>query len=816
MKKYLIIICLFLCSYTFSFAQNGQQFFDNEQLHTIELFFPEVDFWDSLVIKYFEDRSFSGSDIVPMSSAIKIDGQLLDTVGVRLKGKSAFSNSPEFKKPFKIDLNEYDTLQTYDGLKKFNLHNGACDPSFIRDLLSFDLHRQLGLKVPRVAHCKLYINDQYWGVYAMIEQIDKTFLEQNFSNKKGNLYKNNSFSDLHWEGADKAIYKETFELKTNREEDQWDTLIEFLDVLNNTPDSLFEETIQEVFDVDSYLKTMAVDVVINNWDSYLRGGRNWYLYHNPATDLIEWIPWDYNLAWGGDFDYFGNPYQPLNEGCELMTDYAYSKVDGVYQFSPYSNQDVTSWHWDFGDGFTSTEQFPTMEFASSENPTVCLTVENKGTTSTCQHTRCKQIDLAADLADCKTIIKETSPHAATDSFFQQLVSLDPFCCEVFWDSICDQQYALVEMGESPVSFETTVEYEIDLPLFIEDSTKVMINRLLAVPLFKERYLDYVCLLTENYFTQERIQPMIDQHADLLREAIYEDPYYIFTRDWFEFDVGNGTGGGFFIDIPSINRFMEERVPRLQTYLAESGYDCGRSFSNLEWHDLVINEFVASNIDSIDGVADENSEYDDWIELYNNSDETIDLSKLYLSDKLDDPKKWSFPLEGTIAPGGYLILWADKDEMQGDFHTNFKLSADGESLILSHADGTVLDSFSYQKQLPNVASARIPNGTGNFVSSTPTFEQSNGIISSTEEVKEEPFFQVYPNPSSTHFRVDFLGVNLPQRGTLLLRNIIGEVITTKKVDQHTIDFSTTNLSAGIYFLELKIEEVSFVKKVVVSE
>ncbi len=68
---------------------------------------------------------------------------------------------------------------------------------------------------------------------------------------------------------------------------------QFIDVINNTSISEFEDQIEDVFDLDEYLRILAIDILTNNWDSYIEHGRNWYLYHEPITDKIHWLPWDY-------------------------------------------------------------------------------------------------------------------------------------------------------------------------------------------------------------------------------------------------------------------------------------------------------------------------------------------------------------------------------------------------------------------------------------------------------------------------------------------------------------------------------------------
>jgi spore coat protein CotH len=59
----------------------------------------------------------------------------------------------------------------------------------IREKICYNLLRESGVKAPRVSFAKVYLNNVYWGLYSIVEQVDKTFLKENFRNKNGNLYK---------------------------------------------------------------------------------------------------------------------------------------------------------------------------------------------------------------------------------------------------------------------------------------------------------------------------------------------------------------------------------------------------------------------------------------------------------------------------------------------------------------------------------------------------------------------------------------------------------------------------------------------------
>ncbi len=128
--------------------------------------------------------------------------------------------------------------------------------------------------------------------------------------------------------------------------------------------------------------------------------------------------------------------------------------------------------------------------------------------------------------------------------------------------------------------------------------------------------------------------------------------------------------------------------------------------------LVINEFMASN-NSTSGFHDSTGDYDDWIEIYNFGDTPIDLAGMYLSDKPDNPTKWQFPSgyssQTTVQAYSFIVIWADEETSEGPLHAGFKLSADGEDIVLSDANGNSIDSITFGPQTANISYGRYPDG-----------------------------------------------------------------------------------------------------------
>jgi hypothetical protein len=167
--------------------------------------------------------------------------------------------------------------------------------------------------------------------------------------------------------------------------------------------------------------------------------------------------------------------------------------------------------------------------------------------------------------------------------------------------------------------------------------------------------------------------------------------------------------------------------------------------------LVINEFMASNSDSI---RDPQGQYDDWIEIHNFGSSPVNISGMYLTDDLSFPTKWQIPNDPpatVITDGQYLLIWADNDTADAGLHANFKLNADGEEIGLFDRDGqTLIDSVSYSGQMTDISYGRNPDAGEEwrlFTSPSPAAQNHGGHLDEVADTKfshnrgfyDEPFY-----------------------------------------------------------------------------
>jgi hypothetical protein len=136
--------------------------------------------------------------------------------------------------------------------------------------------------------------------------------------------------------------------------------------------------------------------------------------------------------------------------------------------------------------------------------------------------------------------------------------------------------------------------------------------------------------------------------------------------------------------------------------------------------LVINEVVPGNDNS---GADEFGENDDWVEIYNASDEAINLEGFFLSDNDGNETKFTFP-DFELGSGDVVTIWCDDQPEQGAFHAEFRLSGSGEEVGLYDPDTLTLDYVRFGAVPDDISVGRFPNGQGPFSILIPTFDGLN--------------------------------------------------------------------------------------------
>ncbi len=278
--------------------KSGDILFDDSIVHIVRIRFDQQAFWDSLT--YYKQLTEHTTDKVYMQAAtVAIDGKSYYSTGVRFKGSSSYHYSTGKKKSFKVKLDKFVRCQAYDGITTFNLNNSFRDPTMMREKLYLDYVRKYEGNAPRSCYAKVFINDEYWGLYLLTEDINKSYLGYHFGNKDGNLYKGEPMAYLTREGRTKGDYKGKYEKQTNKKDDDWRDLINLVNTIHrqDNTEMMFKTQLDPVLNTKSCIRAWAINNFLLNMDSYnMEFQHNFYIYYNTETGRFEWISYDGNYA----------------------------------------------------------------------------------------------------------------------------------------------------------------------------------------------------------------------------------------------------------------------------------------------------------------------------------------------------------------------------------------------------------------------------------------------------------------------------------------------------------------------------------------
>jgi len=231
-----------------------------------------------------------------------IDGEVVQQVGIRSRGAGSRS---EEKPALKVDFNKYVTNQEFHGYKSLVLTNQTQDNSMLRDRLAYEVFERMGIPAPQNAHARVTVNDEYWGVYGIVEPISKPFLKTRLGEESGTLYDYEYVNAYYftWKGSDKSAYiPSPFQPQTN-EDKLDDGLVELIRAINETPEgSGYATTMAGFLDLEKFILFVAVENALAETDGLLgsQGMNNFYLYQYGGQRKFTFIPWDKNTS-------FSNP-----------------------------------------------------------------------------------------------------------------------------------------------------------------------------------------------------------------------------------------------------------------------------------------------------------------------------------------------------------------------------------------------------------------------------------------------------------------------------------------------------------------------------
>ncbi|KAA3628466.1 MAG: T9SS C-terminal target domain-containing protein [Bacteroidetes bacterium] len=773
----LSLICLFLNAQNlpsaFYYSDDGKilhrggatpdGIYNPTDVRTVELTFEQSNYWSQLVNNYQSE--------IPIEATLTYDGEEIGQVGVRFRGNTSYQmigNSE--KKSFKIEMDFIDEDLNIDGYKNLKFNNAHQDPSFMREVL----YGTMASKYTPIAKgnfIHLYLNGEDWGIYPNIQAIDKDFLDEWFLSNDGPLFRattegngggpgggggpnwGDGTAGLNYHDNDTSSYQEYYTLKSSDMENSWEQLVDAcfaLDIANedNTDNTEF------YFDVDEILWYLAVENIFIDDDSYVyKGKMDYMVYLEPETGRLNGIEYDGNSSFHLD-DATSNSWGPFKN----VNNPNYPLLNKLLNIPQYRQRYLAHYRTMLHETFTYANATQIID-EMDEQIGDLVAADTKKLYTTGQY-----INSIPQLKNFITNrrnfllgfseVAQAGPTINNVDFFNSEMELD--------EAPSSEEVAYIR---ADVSSEEGI-HSVNLYY----GTGIM-GRFTKVSMFDDG--------THN-----------DGQAN---DGIYGGeipgfPPATLVRYYIEAVSNNNANS-----VSYMPEGAEHDVFVYRVQFTTNG------------NGVVINELMASNAAT---VADEQGSYPDWAEFYNNNDFEVDLSGYYLSDDPVELNKWSFA-EGTVIPAnGYLIVWVDDDEEDGPLHASFKLSADGEDLILSDPQLNVIDHVAFGAQETDVAYARVPNGTGDFVMQAATFNGNNDEAVAVDNILvQENSISLFPVPAENELNIDFLA-DIDPTTVSILSNTGQRLISRTTDNDLTIDIS--QLPAGMYMVQCGNVYKKFIK------
>jgi hypothetical protein len=265
----------------------GAEIYDGAVLHQVQVEL-DPDDWDELRTQQRNLLSILTGDCLDepfeapytyFHADVTVDGERYDDVGIRKKGLlgSESSENPSLK----IRFDEYTDDVLHDGVDRLTLNNGRQDPAIISQCLGYELFRDAGVPASRCSFAAVSVNGVDLGVYSNVEAVEPPMLARWFEDPRGRLWEG-QLSDFRqdWLG--------TFE----RQEGDGDTSIlhAVADALER-PDDQVMEAIDEHIDLAAYHRFWAMEVLLGHWDGYAGNSNNYFVYQDPADGRLDFLPW---------------------------------------------------------------------------------------------------------------------------------------------------------------------------------------------------------------------------------------------------------------------------------------------------------------------------------------------------------------------------------------------------------------------------------------------------------------------------------------------------------------------------------------------
>ena len=321
--------------------------FDQDTLHTFELKIPGA------ALAELDDDPAAEQYVEGM---LIFEGDTISPIGVRYKGSvGAFVNcvsgndwaNPSgyktcTKLSMKVKINWGERTEKFYKLKKLQFHSQNNDPSQMHERLGYWLFREMGVPAPRSVHAKVIVNGEYIGLFALTEQIDGRFVQRNFDDEDGNLYK--EIWPLNMDGVPYADSYYLNALKTNENENpSIDIIKNFGSEIANNSFQDAKKIVESQMILDEVMSYIVVDRTIKHDDGPFHwycfnnncNNHNYYIYEEVINQKIHLIPWDLDNAFENIIS-DANPVTPIVDDFGETSNNCKPFRDGLFGLEQWS------------------------------------------------------------------------------------------------------------------------------------------------------------------------------------------------------------------------------------------------------------------------------------------------------------------------------------------------------------------------------------------------------------------------------------------------------------------------------------------------
>jgi spore coat protein CotH len=646
---------------TFYRAKQTLGFYDTNLLRTITISYTQATL-TAFTQQLTAARTYSTNVYSPQMTLD--NGATNLHIGVRYKGNTSFTGAGQ-KKSFNVEVDYILADANVMDYSTLNLNNANGDETIMREPIYFTLMAQYCCS-PVASLAKVYLNNNYRGVYSLAQQEDGQLMREHFPSNDGDRWRtpnNPTATGIHafgWRGnTNISTYSVgSYDLRSTKAantNDCWARLINAINILNNTPTNQIRTAAEDVFAVDSWLWFLAIENLFVDDDSYFNKGADYSFYWEAESGRIHPVEHDGNESFAATMSlntalspiyYFDNTNRPL-----------------LYKF--LNNNELRQ------------RYLAHMRTAVDEyfNPTFMTKLIN--------HFHALSID---------AIIADPLKNYTMSAYTNDLVALKTYVTNRYTYMKTNAFMTPLQPNINSATVAVATVYATNIPTILANVTSQFTN---------------------------------STHSGVGSVWLYfrDKPYGKFTvRQMFDNGLngdgaaGDGVYGAVTTNYPAGNKihyYIEARATnaaqaaRFSPARAERDtHSYNVSLSAAAGTSVVINEFMASNSGTL---ADPQGQFDDWIELRNLTGSTVNLTGLYLTDNAANPRKWQFPSGTTIPANGYLLVWADDNTLDSPgLHASFKLAAAGEEILLIDTDANnnqVLDSITFGAQATDISYGR---------------------------------------------------------------------------------------------------------------